>query len=230
MTDKIVASALASVPHLTAILDTAEAYIKRMDLKPVLMYLIDTTSAEALPYLAEQLDVLGYKGWALTTNEQEQRELLKKAIELHRYKGTPWAIKEALKSVGFGSSEISEGLPLFFYDGTYNYDGSQLHDGGVNNWAVFSAQVVLGNTKGLSLSEIETARRLIEEYKPARSRLISLSFLLQFNDNISINDGQLSYTREPLLGSDDFDLDTNSDMVTLRVVNAAGSTTQVFSF
>lgn len=32
---------------------------------------------------------VGLEGWLFAANEQEKRELIKQAIELHKYKGTP---------------------------------------------------------------------------------------------------------------------------------------------
>jgi phage tail P2-like protein len=51
---------------------------------------------------------LGYKGWKLANTEDDKRSLIKKAIELHRYKGTVWAVKEAMKSIGFTDAVLIE--------------------------------------------------------------------------------------------------------------------------
>lgn len=55
----------------------------------------------------EILDILGWQfhieGWELAQTEEEKRALIKKAIELHRYKGTPWAVINALKACGYES-------------------------------------------------------------------------------------------------------------------------------
>lgn len=242
--DKIIASALKSIPHLTAILDVTEEAIKSIDLKPVLMYLIDTTSAESLPYLAAQFDVLGYKGWALTTTEQEQRELLKKAIELHRYKGTPWSIKEALKSVGFGVVEIDESVSEA-HSGVYYYDGSIVYDtDGLYDWALFSVIVDLGETKGLTDDQITLATRIINEYKPVRSMLVGVNFTITMSDIATINDDALAYQREitpeyetlngiTYNGSSYYsgaNNHTSTDNATVVVRNSLGNITQTFNF
>jgi P2-related tail formation protein len=70
--------------------------------------------------------VTGYRGWLLADTEAQKRELLKVAIELHRYAGTPFAIEKALQSVGFiGATIIENPVALFRYDGLFNYDGDQ---------------------------------------------------------------------------------------------------------
>lgn len=74
--------------------------IAGIDLTPLLVYHIDTVPASALPHLAEQFDVLGYRGWRLATSDADKRSLIKSAIELHRYKGTRYAIEKVLEVLG----------------------------------------------------------------------------------------------------------------------------------
>lgn len=70
-----------------------------LDLTPLLVYIIDDVDASALPHLAEQFHVAGLEGWELAETEEEKRTLIKKAIELHRYKGTLWAVKHVFKTL-----------------------------------------------------------------------------------------------------------------------------------
>ena len=60
---------------------------------------IDTLPSDALPHLAEQYHITGEEGWIFCKNEQEKRALLKKAIKLHKYKGTKFAIISALSAL-----------------------------------------------------------------------------------------------------------------------------------
>jgi len=50
------------------------------------------------------LDLLGWQfhieGWELARTIEDKRKLIKSAIELHRYKGTPYAIKKVLEALG----------------------------------------------------------------------------------------------------------------------------------
>ncbi len=52
----------------------------------------------------ELLDLLGWQfhieGWELAKTIEDKRRLIKSAIELHRYKGTPYAIKKVLETLG----------------------------------------------------------------------------------------------------------------------------------
>ena len=76
----------------------------RMDALPLnaaLIYDFDRVHESALLVLGEQFNLLGRSGLDLSgfssASELERRELLKKAIDLHRYKGTRWAIKQVLE-------------------------------------------------------------------------------------------------------------------------------------
>ena len=95
-----------------------------IDLNALQVWDFDYVNASLLPHLAEELNVTGYRGWLLADTELQKRELLKVAIELHRYAGTPFAIEKALQSVGFTSATIIENpVSIFRYDGLFNYDG-----------------------------------------------------------------------------------------------------------
>ena len=49
--------------------------------------------------MAKQFHVLGLEGWDYASTESEKRSLLKQAAELHRYKGTPWAVRQGIKRI-----------------------------------------------------------------------------------------------------------------------------------
>lgn len=78
---------------LNDLLDRAGA----LDLTKLLVYWLDIVDASALPVLAKQFHVMGLEGWEFAHTEAEQRALLKQAVELHRYKGTPWAVRQGIK-------------------------------------------------------------------------------------------------------------------------------------
>ena len=49
-------------------------------------------------------------------SDSSKRSLIRIAIELHRYKGTPWSIREVCRRLGFGEIEIDEGLKARTYN------------------------------------------------------------------------------------------------------------------
>ncbi|HJU45744.1 MAG TPA: phage tail protein [Chitinophagaceae bacterium] len=168
----ILADSIAHLPHLAAFDLLVKKRFSELELDKLLVYLIDTVDSDAIPYLAEQFDVLGYKGFKLATTEADQREIIKRSIELHRYKGTLWAVREALTSIGFGDAVIVEHVD--------------------DHWAKFRVTIELGG-RALSITEIDELVKMISEYKNTRSHLADLSYTLTFDDTIIIKDEQADY-------------------------------------
>ncbi len=127
-----------------------------------------TIPAELLPYLAWSLSI--EQEWNFATTEQEQRALVANAVELHRYKGTPYAVRQGLKSAGFADAIISEGEPVLRHDGTVRRDGIEDYNVG-RRWALFSITLDLGDRKGFSGVSAERVRTAINVWKNARSHL-----------------------------------------------------------
>lgn len=183
----ILATGISNVPHLKVFDQIAEERFAELDLSVLLIYMIDTVNADALPILAEQFDLLGYKGWRFVEgDEAQQRELIKAAIELHRYKGTPWSIKEALRRIGFGGAEIIEGVGQY-YDGSFYHNAAVTYSGSAN-WACFRVIFDLGNVKGINEQQTTDLLALIDEYKNARSKLVDLAFSKSIEDAVTMVD------------------------------------------
>ena len=107
-----------------AYLGMTQQTLGAIDLDALQVWDFDYVHSSLLPHLAEELNVTGYRGWLLADTETQKRELLKVAIELHRYAGTPFAIERSLQAVGFtGATIIENPVAIFRYDGLFNYDG-----------------------------------------------------------------------------------------------------------
>lgn len=91
-------SSLAKDPNYQA-LNRLLDRVGDLDLTKLLIYWLDDVDASALPHLAKQFHVLGLEGWDYASTEAEKRALLKQAVELHRYKGTPWAVRQGIQRV-----------------------------------------------------------------------------------------------------------------------------------
>jgi len=141
------------------------ARISDIDLSPLLVYLVDTVNASALPNLAEQLHILG-EGWQFARDDDERRRLLKRAIELHRHKGTRWAIQQVLETLGL-SGQISE---------WFEYGGQPYH---------FKVGVDL-STRGIDEATFDALVALITEYKNVRSHLEALTVALANRSSIPV--------------------------------------------
>lgn len=168
----ILASSIKNKTHLATFDAMVEQRFADIDFSPVLMNLVDTCASNALPYLLNQFDVLGYKGLRFATTESEQRELLKKSIELHRYKGTPWSIKEALKLIGINAVEIIKVTTSMYYDGFSYYNCTNGYV--AINWANFSLKVSTTVFASIDTQIKNDIIALVSEYKNERSKFVSI--------------------------------------------------------
>jgi hypothetical protein len=98
--------------------------------------------------------------------EGAQRDLLKSAIGLHRFRGTPWAIKQALASLGWATVTLLEGQTSW---GGVAYPSSE-------GWAVFRVMIELAAGQGVSIGAASTAAAAANFFKPARAWLDSVWF------------------------------------------------------
>lgn len=128
----------------------------------------DTCPAPLLPWLAWARSV---DWWELAESEDQQRALIKASFRLHQRKGTPWAIKEALKVLGFGDSTIIERATGRRYDGIIRYNGNEPH-GDPTRWAVY--RVIL--TRPITTEQANRIKRLLAEMAPARCHLSALDY------------------------------------------------------
>jgi P2-related tail formation protein len=99
-------------------------------------------------------------------SEESQRALLKNAIALHRFRGTPWAIKNALAALGWTQVSLLEGEATW---GGTAYPSNQ-------GWAAFRVMIDLEASQGVSTGDSSTAVAAVNFFKPARSWLDSLWF------------------------------------------------------
>ena len=100
--------------------------LDNIDLSVLMVYLVDIVDSSALPSLGEQFSLFG-DGWELAESDDVRRMLIKSAIELHRYKGTPWSIREIIRRFGFGEVDLIEGTGQIGYDGKHTYNGLFVH-------------------------------------------------------------------------------------------------------
>lgn len=122
-----------------------------LDMTRLLIYLVDLVEDDALPYLGEQFHIMGGEGWDFAADDAARRALIKSAIELHRYKGTPWAIKQALTKLGLERFTLVE-------------HPEEAH------WAEFDVDITVVD-RPLTESIYPQITQLIDTYKPARSHL-----------------------------------------------------------
>ncbi len=149
---------LAGDERFTRLATLAAERFAQLDLTALLIYLVDLVDTSALPSLAEQFHVQGLEGWLFARDERQKRDLIKQAIELHRYRGTPWAVRQVLKILAL-DGDISE---------WFEYGGDPYF---------FRMDVTL-ETRGLTEDEFNALIALIHEYKNVRSKLEMLTVWL----------------------------------------------------
>lgn len=183
MEESVLSSEVRAREHLKVFDDLAAYRFASVELEKILVYAIDTVDADALPFLAKQFNVLGLRGWNSAKTEQDKRDLIKRAVELHRFAGTPYAIRRALQSVGYADIQFEEGVgPL--YDGYFLYDGTITY--GAGNWATFRATVDLGEGKGINSVDTPELIGLINTWKNARSKLVGLYYKITVSDTVTV--------------------------------------------
>lgn len=165
---RVLANSINSVEIAQVAHDIVAERWDNWDLTEFLVYLVDTVNASALPYLADQFNVEGLRGFSIANTEQEQRELIKQSIRLHKFMGTPWAIRKSCETVGFPVVILDEGLSSLPPD--HNTD-----------WARFRV-LVEAPDRPIPASVFTQIRELINIYKPERSHLEELGLYLPFED------------------------------------------------
>ncbi|OMH40228.1 phage tail protein I [Desulfurobacterium indicum] len=93
-----------NIQAFASILDKVFSELTEQDLQKLFIYTINSQPEEVLDWLAWQFHVEGYD---LSESLEEKRNLVKSAIELHRYKGTKHAIEKVLKALNI-SGEVKE--------------------------------------------------------------------------------------------------------------------------
>jgi len=85
-----------NIQAFAEILDRVFSELTEEELNKLFVYAIDSQPEEVLDWLAWQFHVEGYE---LAQTIEERRNLVKNAIELHRYKGTKYAVEGVLKTL-----------------------------------------------------------------------------------------------------------------------------------
>ncbi|MGL5632240.1 MAG: phage tail protein I [Azovibrio sp.] len=151
-------------------LGTLASRISKLEREPLLVYLIDTVDPSALQHLAEQFSLLE-DGWNLAESDDARRALIRGAIELHRHKGTPWAIREVIRRLGLGEVTLIERVSGQTRNGQINHDGLHIH-GDPKAWTQY--RVILN--KPITNDQAAQVRTLLQAYAPARCQLASLEY------------------------------------------------------
>lgn len=133
---------------------------------------IDNLPTSAIQHMAEQLSILDEPAWELAETDAARRNLLKRAFELHRFKGTVYAVRLVFLMLGLGEIEIIEGRAGHIRDGTYVRNEYIVRGDASVQWAVY--RVICKRL--LTLKQANTARRMLSYIAPARCVLYDIDF------------------------------------------------------
>lgn len=190
MAEQQLPPALAGDERFALLCELLKETFDNLDINAMLVYLVDLVKPQLLSVLADQFSLLDEAAWLLAESEDAKRNLIKSSAELHRYKGTPWAIREVIRLLGFGEITIQEGLSDQIYNGTITYQGNYVH-GDPASWPlyrVFLERVITNDQAAL-------VRRLLLSVAPARCRLVSLDYqavAIRYNA-VARHDGQYNH-------------------------------------
>lgn len=187
MAEQPLPPALAGDERFAILCELLDETLADLDLNVMLVYLIDLVKTPLLPVLADQFSLLDEAAWLLAESEDAKRNLIKGSAELHRYKGTPWAIREVVQRLGFGEIQIIEGLSGQLRNGSTSRDGIYWH-GDPNGWAQY--RVLL--QQPITNDQAATLRSALIDHAPARCRLVSLDYQAAANrhNGLIFRDGQ----------------------------------------
>ena len=139
---------IAADERLAALADLS-ARLEALPVDKALTHLVDAVDARLLPHLAHGWHVTDLEGWRLADTPEKRRAILRRAIALHRKKGTPWAVKEALAISGI-EAELAEwwqqapaGAPF-----------------------TFTVDIAAGQPAAREPAAFEAAQRHVDEWKP----------------------------------------------------------------
>lgn len=182
--------ALAGDERFVVLCGLLDETLDGLDLDAMLVYLIDLVKPALLPNLADQFSLLDEAAWQLAESDEAKRNLVKNAAQLHRYKGTPWAVREVIRLLGFGEVTLQEGMTNRLRDGSITRNGSYVH-GDASAWALY--RLVL--QRALTNDQAALLRRLLLSVAPARCRLVTLDYqsVAIRHNGVARRDGQYNY-------------------------------------
>lgn len=156
--------------HYTMLADLGLRF-NGIDTVKLMPRLVGLVAPEHLELLAESRSILGADGYWLAESDQMRRRLIKGAYELHRYKGTPWAVREIVRRLGFGEVQIIEGMGNKHHNGEITRDGTYSH-GHSDRWAHY--RIIMNNV--ITNDQAALLRHTLRAFAPARCILAALDY------------------------------------------------------
>lgn len=180
---------IAQDPRFTRLANLSLGY-RKLALTKLMPRLLEQVDDNHLELLAESRSMVGSDGYWLAKDNKTRRQLIKDAVFLHRRKGTPWAVREICRRLGFGDIKLIEGLGGQIYNGSINHKGIYMY-GDHRLWAHYS--IIL--SRPITNTEARLLRETLPAFAPARCVLVRLDYQnspLYYNSNANF-DGDYNF-------------------------------------
>lgn len=120
---------------------------------------LDEIGEPLLSLLAWEEHLDGHEGWLLAVTDEEKRDLVRQAAEIHRTKGTMYAVRHVFELLGMRA----------FIQRWHEYGGEP---------GTFRVEVLEISNKGLDEGMYAMLGKLVDEYKAARSHMTEMKIYL----------------------------------------------------
>lgn len=130
----------------------------------------------ALPWLSWALSV---EAWHEAKSEDARRALILNSIEIHRRKGTPWAIRLLIRALGFGEIMIIERIGGRTHNGEISRDGEFPRAALADTWATY--KIVFD--RPITNAQADRIRKLLPSVAPARCHCVGLRYAAVVNSH-----------------------------------------------
>lgn len=141
-----------------------------------------TAASAALTSIAWGWDMLGPL-WEVLPDDAARREYLGSMYSLQSRRGTPWAVKEALRILGWPDAQILDNQTALLYDGTWDFNGFHYYGEGFGEWWEWGVELDLSAGGGLSQAQYDLIKVVAKFFAPVRSRLVRIVLKVEDPDS-----------------------------------------------
>lgn len=143
-----------------------------------------TCPEHLLPWLAW---AVGVREWSSDWTVEVKRLVIASQMAIPRRRGTVWAVRHAITTLGYAGAQIIEGMPVIQHNGEL-VRGGYARRNGASRWAHFRVVLDLGETEGVSAAANQRLIARIEGAKPVRSVLQEISYTATISDTVAMQE------------------------------------------
>lgn len=144
---------------------------------------VETVSSDSLEHLIDEAQI---RDWITSDMDGTAlRRLVASAPEIHKYRGTLWAIRKALANLGHRDIQILEGLDADMHNGTVLRNGAYFYGNDGLHWALY--RIYLHNP--ITIRQAQQIKKILTKVAPARCQLAGL----HYSEAQHLHNGGISY-------------------------------------